>query len=244
MPPRPCVCDAKLDRCDATCNAKMLEKTFYMACLDLGSRPCLVVGAGPIGLEKIEGLLAANAKVHVVAKQAVAEVQELAAEGAITLEEREYTPEDLVGHLLVVAATEDTELNVAIYRAAEERAMLVNVVDVPPLCNFILPAIVRSGPISIAISTSGASPALAKRLKREILETYGEPHAELAVMLNGVRGWAKDLFPTYEDRKVFFEGIVNGEPDPIEMLRNGDSDGVRALIRERQDVAETLFTAS
>ncbi len=244
MPPRPCVCDAKLDRCDATCNAKMLEKTFYMACLDLGSRPCLVVGAGPIGLEKIEGLLAANAKVHVIAKQAVTEVRELAGEGAITFEERAYVPEDLVGHLLVVAATEDTELNVAIYRAAEERAMLVNVVDVPPLCNFILPAIVRSGPISIAISTSGASPALAKRLKREIRETYGAPHAEFAEMLNGIRGWAKDLFPTYDDRKVFFEGLVNGEPDPIEMLRNGDSDGVRALIRERQDLAETFFTAS
>ncbi len=244
MPARPCVCDAKLERCDATCNAKMLEKTFYMACLDLTDRPCLVVGAGPIGLEKIEGLLAANASVHCVAKQASAEVRELAAEGAITLEERAYEPADLVGRLLVVAATEDTELNVAIYRAAEERAMLVNVVDVPPLCNFILPAIVRSGPIAIAISTSGASPALAKRLKREIRETYGEPHARLAEILNGLRGWAKDLFPTYDDRKVFFEGIVNGTPDPIELLRAGDEAAVEELIRERKATAESLFTAS
>lgn len=244
MPYRPCVCDAKLDRCDATCNAKMLEKSFYMACLDLGDRPCLVVGAGPIGLEKIEGLLAANAKVHVVAKQAIPEVAALAAEGAITLEERPYVPEDLVGHLLVVAATEDTELNVAIYRQAEERAMLVNVVDVPPLCNFILPAIVRSGPIAIAISTSGASPALAKRLKREIAEAYGEPHARLAEILNGLRGWAKDLFPTYDDRKVFFEGIVNGTPDPIELLRAGDEQAVEELIRERKAAAESIFTPS
>ena len=241
MPVRPCVCDAKLERCDATCNAKMLEKTFYMACLDLSDRPCLVVGAGPIGLEKIEGLLAANARVRVVARQAVPEVEQLAAEGAISLDLREYAPEDLVGHLLVVAATEDTELNVAIYRAAEERAMLVNVVDVPPLCNFILPAIVRSGPIAIAISTSGASPALAKRLKREIRETYGEPHARLAELLNGLRGWAKDLFPTYDDRKVFFEGIVNGTPDPIELLRAGDEAAVVELIRERQATAEALF---
>ncbi len=244
MPYRPCVCDAQLDRCDATCNAKMLEKSFYMACLDLGDRPCLVVGAGPIGLEKIEGLLAANAKVHVVAKQAIDEVRTLAAEGAITLDERPYTPEDLVGHLLVVAATEDTELNVAIYRAAEERAMLVNVVDVPPLCNFILPAIVRSGPIAIAISTSGASPALAKRLKREIAEAYGEPHARLAEILNGLRGWAKDLFPTYDDRKVFFEGIVNGTPDPIELLRAGDEQAVEDLIAERKAAAESIFTPS
>ena len=244
MPPRPCVCEMNLERCDATCNAKMLEKTFYMACLDLGDRPCLVVGAGPIGLEKIEGLLAANAKVHVIAKEAIPEIHELVAEGAITFEQREYTPEDLVGHLLVVAATENTQLNVEIYRKAEERAMLVNVVDVPPLCNFILPAIVRSGPIAIAISTSGASPALAKRLKREIAEAYGEPHARLAEILNGLRGWAKDLFPTYDDRKMFFEGLVNGTPDPIELLRAGDEDAVEELIRERKTAAESIFTAS
>ncbi len=244
MPYRPCVCAAQLDRCDATCNAKMLEKTFYMACLDLGDRPCLVVGAGPIGLEKVEGLLAANARVHVVAKQAIDEIRDLAAEGAITLEERPYDPSDLEGHLLVVAATEDTALNVEIYERAEARAMLVNVVDVPPLCNFILPAIVRSGPIAIAISTSGASPALAKRLKREIAEAYGEPHARLAEILNGLRGWAKDLFPTYEDRKVFFEGIVNGDPDPIALLRAGDEEAVERLIRERQATAESLFTPS
>ncbi len=244
MPYRPCVCAAQLDRCDATCNAKMLEKTFYMACLDLGDRPCLVVGAGPVGLEKVEGLLAANARVHVVAKQAIDEIRDLAAEGAITLEERPYDPSDLEGHLLVVAATEDTALNVEIYERAEARAMLVNVVDVPPLCNFILPAIVRSGPIAIAISTSGASPALAKRLKREIAEAYGEPHARLAEILNGLRGWAKDLFPTYEDRKVFFEGIVNGDPDPIALLRAGDEEAVERLIRERQATAESLFTPS
>lgn len=244
MPYRPCVCEAKLDRCDATCNAKMLEKTFYMACLDLGDRPCLVVGAGPIGLEKVEGLLAANARVHVIAKQAIDEIHALVAEGAITLEKRPYVPADLEGHLLVVAATEDTALNVEIYEQAEARAMLVNVVDVPPLCNFILPAIVRSGPIAIAISTSGASPALAKRMKREIADMYGEPYARLAERLNGLRGWAKDLFPTYEDRKVFFEGIVNGDPDPVELLRQGDEEAVERLIRERQAAAESIFTPS
>ena len=112
--------------------------------------------------------------------------------------------------------------------------MLVNVVDVPPLCNFILPAIVRSGPLAIAISTAGASPALAKRLKREIAESYGEPYARLAVILNEVRGWAKDTLPTYQDRKQFFESIVNGEPDPVELLRGGDEQAVRDLIAAAQ----------
>lgn len=242
MPIRPCVCDLNLERCDASCNARMLEKTFYMCCLDLTDRPVLVVGAGPIGLEKIEGLLASNARVAVVAKTACDEVRDLADEGTITLETREYETADLEGNLLVVAATEDTELNVRIFREAEARAMLVNVVDVPPLCSFILPAIVRSGPIAIAISTSGASPALAKRLKREIAEEFGESHARLAEILNGIRGWAKDLFPTYEERKIFFEGIVNGQPDPIELLRNGDEQAVRDLIAERQRAAEELLS--
>ena len=115
--------------------------------------------------------------------------------------------------------------------------MLVNIVDVPPLCNFILPAIVRSGPLAIAISTAGASPALAKRIRDEIADEYGEPYARLAVLLNEVRGWAKGTLPTYQDRKAFFEGIVNGEPDPIELLRAGDRAAVRDLIAAAQSSA-------
>ena len=112
--------------------------------------------------------------------------------------------------------------------------MLVNVVDVPPLCNFILPAIVRNGPLAIAISTAGASPALAKRLKREIAERYGEPYARLAMILNEARGWAKDTLATYQERKEFFEGIVGGDPDPVALLRAGDERAVRELIARAQ----------
>jgi siroheme synthase-like protein len=115
--------------------------------------------------------------------------------------------------------------------------MLVNVVDVPPLCNFILPAIVRTGPLAIAISTAGASPALAKRMKAEVAELFGEEYATLAIMLNDVRGWAKGTLPTYHDRKEFFEGIVNGEPDPIALLRAGDTQAVRDLIAAAQSSA-------
>jgi len=131
---------------------------------------------------------------------------------------------------MVIAATNDTDVNIRVYEDAERRAMLVNVVDVPPLCNFILPAIFRSGPIAIAISTAGASPALAKRMRNQIAEDYGEAYARLAELLNEVRGWAKGTLPTYQDRKDFFETIVNGEPDPIELLRQGDEQAVRDLI--------------
>src|SRR5207249_1713844 len=149
-------------------------------------------------------------------------------------ERREFRDLDLDGKFLAIAATSVTETNIAVYEDAERRAMLVNVVDVPPLCNFILPAIVRTGPLAIAISTAGASPALAKRMKAEVSELFGEEYAQLAILLNDVRGWAKGTLPTYQDRKAFFEGIVNGEPDPIELLRAGDVDGVRELIEAAQ----------
>ena len=135
---------------------------------------------------------------------------------------------------MAIAATNDTDVNIRVYEDAEKRAMLVNVVDVPPLCNFILPAIVRTGPLAVAISTAGASPALAKRMKREISQLFGQPYANLAILLNEVRGWAKATLPTYQDRKEFFESIVNGEPDPVELLRQGDVDAVRQLIAAAQ----------
>jgi len=229
-----CVCQFRRGTCDQTCVRDMLSTPFYIACLKLSGRRCVVVGGGEIGLEKVEGLLACGAGVVLVAPEAVPELQELAREGSIAWERREYRPDDLEGSFLVIASTDDTDVNIAVYDDAERRAMLVNVVDVPPLCNFILPAIVRTGPLAIAISTAGASPALAKRMKAEVSELFGEEYAELAVLLNDVRGWAKGTLPTYQDRKTFFEGIVNGEPDPIELLRAGDAAAVRDLIAAAQ----------
>jgi precorrin-2 dehydrogenase / sirohydrochlorin ferrochelatase len=208
----------------------VLDTTLYIACLVLSDRPCLVVGGGNVGLEKVEGLLACNAAVTLVAPEAVPPLEDYAREGSIRWERRGFNDSDLDGMFLVVAATNLTELNTSVYEGAERRPMLCNVVDVPPLCNFILPAIVRNGPLAIAISTAGASPALAKRMKREIAEAFGEPYARLAVILNDARGWAKATLPTYQDRREFFEGIVNGDPDPVELVRAGREDEVRALI--------------
>jgi precorrin-2 dehydrogenase / sirohydrochlorin ferrochelatase len=229
-----CVCQFRKGICDQSCVRDMLDTPFYIACLKLTGRRCLVVGGGDIGLEKVEGLLACDADVTLVAPEAHPALVQLAQEGSITWVRREYETADLEGSLIVIAATDDTDVNIRVYDDADKRAMLVNVVDVPPLCNFILPAIVRTGPLAVAISTAGASPALAKRMKREIADLFGEAYADLAVMLNDVRGWAKGTLPTYQDRKEFFESIVNGDPDPIELLRRGDAAGVRALIEAAQ----------
>src|SRR2546430_4196240 len=176
-----------------------------------------------------------NADVTLLAPHVHEALAGYAAEGSIRWERRHYAgAADLEGAFLVIAATDDTDANIAVFEDAERRAMLVNVVDVPPLCNFILPAIVRQGPLAIAISTAGASPALAKRMKAEIAAQFGEPYARLALLLNEVRGWAKGTLPTYQERKEFFEDIVGGDPDPVELLRARDEQAVRELIARAQ----------
>ena len=239
-----CVCQLRRGICDQSCVRDMLETPFYMAAIKLKGRRCLVVGGGDVGLEKVEGLLLCDATVHLVAPKAIPELAKYAAEGSISWDERRFHDGDLDDTFLAIAATNDTDVNVSVYEGAERRTMLVNVVDVPPLCNFILPAIVRSGPLAIAISTAGASPALAKRMKREIADAYGEPYARLAVILNDHRGWAKATLPTYQDRKEFFEGIVNGDPDPLELVKEGREDDLQKLIEERKSKYSAALGAS
>src|SRR3954454_10511802 len=147
-----CVCQLRRGICDQSCVRGMLETPFYIACLRLTGRRCVVIGGGEVGLEKVEGLLACDGRVVLIAPEAVLELQELAAEGSIEWERRTFSPSDLDATFIAIAATDHTDVNIAVYEEAERRAMLVNVVDVPPLCNFILPAIVRTGPLAIAIS--------------------------------------------------------------------------------------------
>ena len=202
---------------------------FYIACLKLTGRRCVVVGGGEIGLEKVEGLLACDGASCSWRRRRSLSCEELAAEGSIEWIRRDYEPGDLERTFIAIAATDDTDTNIRVFEDAERRAMLVNIVDVPPLCNFILPAIVAPAARDRDLHR-GRFPGAGQAIKRQVAEEYGEEYARLAIMLNEVRGWAKGTLPTYQDRKAFFEGIVNGEPDPIELLRAGDEGAVLDLI--------------
>ena len=175
-----------------------------MACLDLEGRRCLVVGGGAIALEKVQGLLACGADVTVVAPEVSPELAEL----PVQLLRREYVPEDLAGRLLVVAATANEDVNLRVAADAEAENILCNVVDTPDLCNFILPAVHRQGPIAVAVSTGGASPALAQRIRDDVARAIGPEYADLARQLEGLRPWAKRHLPTYEDRRDYFQRLV------------------------------------
>src|SRR5262245_10984207 len=158
-----------------------------MACLDLAGRSCLVVGGGRVGLEKTRGLLDCGAQVAVVAPELDPELLELSVEWI----ECRYTGAELDGRWLVVAATPDRAVNRRVFDDAHRRGIFCNVADDPELCSFILPAVLRVDPIAIAVSTGGASPALAQRLRRDIAGVVGPEHARLALQLRALRPWAQ-----------------------------------------------------
>ncbi len=175
-----------------------------MACLDLVGRPCLVVGGGEVGLEKVRGLLAGGARVTVIAPDVADELRDLPVE----VVEAAYARDDVRGYWLVVAATPDRTVNRGVFDDCERLGIFCNVADDPELCSFILPAIHREGPIAVAVSTGGASPALAQRLRADIAELLTPKHAELAEELLALRPWAKENLPTYEARRDFFAAKV------------------------------------
>jgi siroheme synthase-like protein len=184
------------------------EKRYYMACLDLSGRDVLVVGAGSVAFEKIEGRLDAGARVTVVAPEVSGRVEALACSRRLALVRGRYRTEDLEARFLVVAATSTTSVNEGVYADAAARGMLCNVVDVPELCSFILPAVHRDDPIAVAISTGGASPALAQRLRDDVARLVTREHVRLARDLRELRPWAKANLPTYEARRDFFRELV------------------------------------
>lgn len=140
--------------------------------LKLEGRNCLVLGAGSVGETKIRSLLDCGARVHVVAPAASQAVRDWAERGELTWAARNYEPSDLDGVFLVVAATSSAEVNHEIYRDAQGRGILCNVVDDPPYCDFYYPAVVRRGQLQIAISTAGLSPALAQRIRKQFEEQF------------------------------------------------------------------------
>jgi siroheme synthase-like protein len=205
------------------------SRPYYPAILDIAGRRALVVGAGRVGEGKIAGLVNAGAAVKVVTLTATPQVRRWADDRAIELELRPYESSDLDGRFLVIAATEDNDTNVRVFEDAEQRQMLCNVVDVTHLCNFILPSIVRRGDLAIAVSTGGASPALARRIRIALGQCYGDEYAVAMELLGSLRAELKGLYPDPEDRKVIFERIVYSEL--MDLVRAGDAEAIEAWVQ-------------
>ena len=188
----------------------MAPKAYYPLFADLHGRPCLVVGGGLVAQRKITTLLRYGARVTVVSPTVTRRVAAYARGGTVRHLARRFRPADLRDAWLVYAATDDPGVNRQVYQAARRRRVFANVVDQTPLCSFIAPAIARRGPLTVAVSTSGASPSLAKKLRTELAGRLGAEYGAVLRLLSGLRGIAKKKLPSYRDRKRYFERLVSG----------------------------------
>jgi siroheme synthase-like protein len=209
---------------------------FYPAFLDVRGRRCLVVGGGPVGTEKAQRLIASGARVRLVSPQITPQLDAMVASRAIDeFHRRGYETADLEGCFLVIAATSDAAANQRVWRDGESRAILVNVVDVPDLCNFIVPSIMRHGELAVAVSTGGASPVVARAVRRRIEATVGPEWGELVAMLRATREELKARYTTMPARAAAVEALL--ETDVLERLAAGDRAGARDLIETRLGTA-------
>lgn len=210
-------------------------KVFYPMFVDLEGRRCLVVGGGPIATEKVEKLLDHGAAIRLISPELTAELAGMVAAGVIgEYHERTYRPEDLEGCFLVIAATNLDPINRMVWQDAEARNMVCNVVDVPPLCNFIVPSIVRRGELALAISTGGASPVVAKHIRRQLDAMYGPEWEALVDLLRDVRDDLKVRYLDMPSRRDAVQALM--ETDIVRMLADGDEQGAMELARRVLDI--------
>ena len=195
--------------------------------IKLEGKQVLVVGAGKVGESKIEGLLETGARIRVVAREATPAVREWAGDGKVELEVRPYVPADLDGAFLAVIATSSRTLNEGIYHEAQRRRVLCNVVDVPDLCDFYYPSVVRRGDLQIAVSTAGQSPSLAQKIRQQLEKQFGPGYA----------AWAKELGKT---RKLILASDLD-QDRKLDLLHSlASREAAEAAIAENHELALEL----
>ena len=210
-------------------------KTYPLFAL-IEDRPCLVVGGGAVGERKVRDLLAAGARVTVVSRELTPDLATLAAQGKIRFIQGDFAASHLDGMTLVVGATDDQEVNRQVSAAAQARGLFVNIVDAPELCTFIVPAQVRRGPLTLAISTGGASPALARKVREELEQQFGPDYARYLRVLEAVRDRVLSLRRGHPENLRLFQGLVAG---PLQEAISRE-DRPRALAVLEKALSEVL----
>ncbi|MCK4619734.1 MAG: bifunctional precorrin-2 dehydrogenase/sirohydrochlorin ferrochelatase [Desulfobacterales bacterium] len=203
---------------------------YYPVNLDILNRKCLVVGGGSVSTRKVMTLLECGAVVTVVSPDVAEELLELAGKKMIELKRRPYESSDIDGMFLVIGATDNEELNRQINKDAEHQNKLCNIADRPEVCNFILPSIVNRGNLVIAISTSGKSPAFAKKMRQDLEKEFGEEYDEFLQLMGAIRKKALSEKHEPEAHKHLFEQLINR--GLIDMIRNHDEERINSLLLE------------
>jgi len=201
---------------------------YYPVNLDIKNRKCLVIGGGDVGTRKVITLLECMASVTVVSPDASEKLLKLAGSDMITLIKRSYIESDLEGMFLVICATDDEELNRQVSRDAENLNILCNIADRPEACNFILPALMKRGDLVIAVSTSGKSPAFAKKIRKDLEKQYGVEYADFLKLMGAIRKKLLRNSHEPEEHKPLFEKLIN--KDIALLIKNNDADKINSVL--------------
>ncbi|OGR01915.1 MAG: siroheme synthase [Deltaproteobacteria bacterium RIFOXYD12_FULL_50_9] len=217
--------------------------SYFSICLDIADKRCIVIGGGRVAERKVGALLEHGGRITVVSPQLTPELTVLVEKGRIFWQARGYCPGDLVGAFLVIAATDDPDVQQAVHVEATERNILLNVADVPKWCNFILPAMVRRGDLSISVSTGGKSPALARALRRELEESYGREYALAIELLGAMRPAVLAQGQPHAENKLLFEAVL--DPDLVKWIRHNEWSKIETHLRRTvgNEIANTCMTA-
>jgi len=196
----------------------------------LDGRACLVAGGGKVAGRKVDGLLEAGATVTVVSPEATAQIKALASQGRVAWRQKAFSPDDLHGFFLVMAATGDAAVNKRIAAACREQGILINVADESQLCDFFVPAVLRRGALSIAIATEGKSPLLASKIKADLEQIITEPYGEFLELLGRQRELIKKTVPDIGRREAIFRSLVYS--DILDLLAAGKQDEAQERIQK------------
>ncbi len=210
--------------------------SYYPAFLNLAGRRAVVFGGGAIAEHKVEALLSCDASVTVISPKASDVLETLSASGAIGIRSRCYEPGDCSGAFIVIAATDDIDAQKRIHLEAQEAGALINVVDEPEMCDFIAPAVVGLGDITIAISTNGKSPTVASLLRKRIAQVVGAEYPQLVELLGRYRPEIRRRITTFEARRDVYSRIVADRV--LDDVRGGDLASANRRIRSIIDTAE------
>ena len=203
---------------------------YYPVHLDIQNRDCLVVGGGSVGTRKVITLLDCGAKVTVISPVVSPQLRDFATSGSIKLSERRYRSGDLDGMFLVIGATDDEELNRQISNDADHLNTLCNIADRPEVCNFILPSIVQRDDLVITISTSGRSPAMAKKLRKTLERQFGEEYGVFLKLMGAIRKKLLSTSHEPEAHKPLFEQLIDA--DLIALIEKDKTAEIDALLFE------------
>lgn len=203
---------------------------FYPIFLQIEGKPCLVVGGGDVGERKVEDLLLAGAQVTLVSRAATPVLEAMAAQGLIKFLRDDFISEHLDGMILAIAATNDLNTNKSVSSAARVRGLPVNIADQPDLCSFVVPATIRRGDLTLAISTGGRSPALAKKLRRDLEKVYGPEYGPYLELLGAIREKVLACRRDHPENLNLFTRIVSSRL--FHLLNSDDHHEVRALLAE------------